>query len=171
MNVGRGLTLAALATALLAACSKPEGAGITIGAPAPAYAAETLAGMPISLDSLRGRVVLLNVWATWCHPCREEIPQLEALHKAHQANGLEVVGVSIDAAGTSDGVKTFMRDFQMTYPVWLDPDERVSARFLTIGVPESFLIDRGGVIRWRKIGPIQPADSSLRRAITQALGG
>ena len=163
--------LALVLAACITACTGGDTGAIRIGSPAPAYAAQTLAGAPASLTALRGKVVLLNVWATWCHPCRDEIPQLEALHKQHQARGLEVVGVSIDAAGTDDGIRTFMRDFQMTYPVWLDPDERVSAQFLTVGVPESFLIDRAGVVRWRKTGPIQPADSSLRVALERALGG
>jgi cytochrome c-type biogenesis protein len=161
----------AVAAAFLAACDAPKDLGVVIGREAPAYAANTLAGDSTSLAALRGKVVLLNVWATWCHPCRDEIPQLEALHKQHAARGLEVVGVSVDAAGTEAGVRSFIRDFQMTYPVWFDPDERVSARFLTIGVPETFLIDRAGVIRWRKIGPITPRDSSLARAIELALGG
>ena len=77
--------------------------------------------------------------------------------------------MSIDAAGTDDGIRSFMRDFKMTYPVWLDPDERVSARFLTVGVPETFLIDRAGVIRWRKIGPIATGDTTLESAIERAL--
>jgi cytochrome c biogenesis protein CcmG, thiol:disulfide interchange protein DsbE len=177
----RGLVL--IAAALLAACGAPDSesapgsdstakpAAVAVGAPAPNYGSQTLAGDPISLADLRGKVVLLNVWATWCHPCREEIPQLEALHAKHADAGLEVVGVSIDGGGSEAAIRTFMRDFDMTYSVWLDPEERVSARFLTIGVPETFLIDRGGVIRWRHIGPIEPNDASLAEALESALKG
>lgn len=144
--------------------------GVAIGKVAPAYATQNLDGRPVALSALRGKVVLLNVWATWCHPCRDEIPQLEALHRQYAASGLEVVGVSIDAAGTEGGVRAFMRDFELTYPIWFDPDERVAAQFLTVGVPETFLIDRRGVVRWRKIGPIQPNDSSLATLLRRALG-
>ncbi len=153
------------------ASSDAPATNIAVGASAPAYATQSLAGDSVSLASLKGKVVLLNVWATWCHPCRDEIPQLEALHQQYQARGLEVIGVSVDNGGMESGIREFARDFKMTYPIWLDPDERVSARFLTIGVPETFLIDREGVIRWRKIGPIQHGDTALAAALERALGG
>lgn len=155
---------------LIAACSadSPKGV-IAVGSAAPDYAATSLAGDSVSLAGLRGKVVMFNVWATWCHPCRDEIPQLEALHQRYAKDGLEVVGVSVDVPGMEAGIGEFMRDFKMTYAVWLDPDERVSAQFRTIGVPETFLIDRAGVIRWRKIGPIQHGDTTLQTALERAL--
>lgn len=156
---------------LLASCS--EGAAesrVDIGAPVPAYAAVSLAGDSVSLADKRGKVVLLNVWATWCHPCRDEIPELQALHERYGARGLELVGVSVDTESADDAIRAFMRDFRMTYPVWRDPSERVSAQFHIVGVPATFLIDREGVLRWRKTGPIQPGDASLSSAIEQALG-
>jgi cytochrome c-type biogenesis protein len=113
--------------------------------------------------------VLLNVWATWCHPCRDEIPELREIHDRYKARGLELIGVSVDAGGSDDAIRAFMKDFRMEYPVWRDSDERISAQFLVVGVPATFLIDRKGVLRWRKTGPIQPADSSLTAAIESAL--
>lgn len=161
---------ASFATLLLASCSADTPKGIiAVGNAAPDYAATSLAGDSVSLAGLKGKVVLLNVWATWCHPCRDEIPQLEALHQRYAASGLELVGVSVDVPGMEAGIKEFMRDFSMTYPVWLDPDEQVSTQFRTIGVPETFLIDRAGIIRWRKIGPIQAADTTLRASLERAL--
>jgi thiol-disulfide isomerase/thioredoxin len=118
---------------------------------------------------MRGRVLLLNVWATWCLPCRDEIPALQALHDKHKGEGLELVGVSVDASGTDDVVRGMMREYRMTYPVWRDPDELVLARFLTIGVPSTFLVDRGGILRWQKVGPLQPGDTTLAAALTRAL--
>jgi peroxiredoxin len=82
-----------------------------------------------------------------------------------------VVGVSIDAAGTEAGIREFVHEFAMTYPIWLDPDERVTSRFLTIGVPETFVIDRSGVIRWHRVGALERDDASLTAAITKALNG
>ena len=162
------VTVAVLTT--LTACSRDAPQGVVkVGAPAPAYATRALGGDSVSLDGLRGKVVLLNVWATWCHPCRDEIPQLEALHQQYAKDGLVVAGVSVDNGGMDDGIRAFMHDFKMTYAVWLDPDERVSARFLTIGVPETFLIDRAGVIRWRKIGAIMKGDTTLTNALALAL--
>ena len=155
------------------ACSGRDGdetAVVDIGAPVPAYRGVSLTGDSVSLADQRGKVVLLNVWATWCHPCREEIPELRALHERYRTRGLELIGVSVDAQGNEDGIREFMKEFQMTYPVWHDPDERVSTRFLVVGVPATFLVDRTGILRWRKTGPIQPGDTSLTNAIERALG-
>ena len=163
--------LAALAALASASCS--EGAAearVDVGLPVPAYAAVSLSGDSVSLAGQRGKVVLLNVWATWCHPCRDEIPELQAIHERYGARGLERVGVSVDTESADDAIRAFMRDFKMTYPVWRDPSERVSAQFHIVGVPATFLIDRGGVLRWRKTGPIQPGDATLSKAIEQALG-
>ena len=146
------------------------GGRVEIGLPAPSYAATTLAGDSVTLASQRGTVVLLNVWATWCHPCRTEIPELIALRQRYRARGMEVVGVSVDADGAQADIRTFMKEFAMDYPVWLDPDERISTRFLLVGVPATFVIDRTGVVRWRKTGPIQPGDTTLTVAIERALG-
>ena len=157
----------------LAACRDASDgpARVAIGQPAPAYAAVSLAGDSVSLAGLRGKVVLLNVWATWCHPCRTEIPELREIQKRYEPRGLALVGVSVDAAGNDDGIRAFVKEFDMRYPVWLDPDERVSARFLSIGVPSTYLIDRQGVLRWRKTGPIAPGDTALAAALERALGG
>jgi cytochrome c biogenesis protein CcmG/thiol:disulfide interchange protein DsbE len=162
-------------TIFLAACV-PRGddaravVRVDVGLPAPEYATTSLAGDSMSLASLRGKVVLLNVWATWCHPCRTEIPELRALHTRYAARGLELVGVSVDAAGNEEGIRGFMKEFDMNYPIWLDPEENVSTLFLTIGVPSTFLIDRQGVLRWRRTGPIAPGDTALAAAIDRALG-
>lgn len=159
--------------ALLVACADSDDRvprGPEIGQPAPEYRAITLAGDSVSLRQSLGRVVLLNVWATWCHPCREEIPVLQALHERHAARGLDLVGVSVDARGEEGTIREFARDFRMTYPLWLDPDERVQSTFLAIGVPATFLIDREGVLRWRHIGPVRPDDPSLARELERALG-
>ena len=143
---------------------------VEVGLPVPAYATVSLDGDSVSLAAQRGKVVLLNVWATWCHPCRTEIPELRAIHAKYQAQGLELIGVSVDTDGTDDAIRTFMRDFKMTFPIWRDPDERVSTQFLVVGVPATFLIDREGVLRWRKTGPITPGDTALLAAIQRALG-
>ena len=157
---------------LAAACSGDTGgaARVDIGAPVPEYAATSLVGDSVSLAALHGKVVLLNVWATWCHPCRDEIPELQAIHERYAARGLELVGISVDTESADDAIHAFMRDFRMTYPVWRDPAERVSAQFHIVGVPATFLIDRDGVLRWRKTGPIQPGDATLARALEEALG-
>lgn len=158
-------------TIAVTSCASGDGSrSVEVGKAVPEYRAVSVDGDSVSLAAQRGKVVLFNVWATWCHPCRDEIPELLVLYNKYKPRGLELVGVSIDANGSDDAIRSFMKDFRMTYPVWRDPDERVSAEFLVVGVPATFLIDRKGTLRWRKTGPIQPGDSSLVAAIEQALG-
>ncbi|MBI4545182.1 MAG: TlpA family protein disulfide reductase [Gemmatimonadetes bacterium] len=140
-----------------------------VGAPAPDYGAMTLAGDSVSLVDYRGDVVLLNVWATWCHPCRKEVPVLQALHERHAADGLRVVGVSVDAVGADDLVREFMRELGMTYGVLRDPGERVAGVFRFPGVPGTVLLDRAGTVRWRHLGPVSGSDPGLQEALREAL--
>lgn len=140
-----------------------------IGDPAPEYSSTTLEGGEASLASLRGEVVLLNVWATWCPPCREEIPALQALHEEHAGRGLRVVGVSIDGRGERESIRAFLAGFGVSYDIWHDPDERVSGVFRTQGVPTTVLIDREGTLRWRHVGPVTADDPELLRQIEASL--
>jgi peroxiredoxin len=137
----------------------------TVGDPAPAtYGAPTLAGDTLLLAQLRGSVVMLNVWATWCSPCREEMPGLQALHERYGDRGLHVVAVSVDARGSESTIDTFIREHGITFTVLHDVAEDVSHQFRTAGVPETFLIDRQGVIARRWIGKFDPvADDVISR--------
>ena len=168
--VARIAALLAAATSLLA-CGEANRAPspVTVGAQAPAYRATSLAGDSVSLEALRGRVVLLNVWATWCHPCREEVPFLQGLHERYAARGLELVGVSVDAAGEEAAIADFARSYGMTYPIWRDPAERVSSTFLILGVPASFVLARDGTLLWRKTGPVSERDTAFVRILEEAL--
>ncbi len=160
-----------LATAVAAGCSREAPPPVVIGQPAPRYAATTLAGDSASTSALAGKVVLLNIWATWCAPCRDEIPYLQSLYERHRAGGLEIVGVSVDARGQESAIREFARDFGMTYPIWRDPDERVQSLYLALGVPSTYLIDRAGILRWRRLGTIRAGDTTLTRALADALAG
>ncbi|MBW3571340.1 MAG: TlpA family protein disulfide reductase [Gemmatimonadetes bacterium] len=155
---------------LLSGCGEAaRGRPVTVGAEAPAYAAETLDGERASLAGLRGRPVLLNVWATWCHPCRQEIPALEQLHRTYGPRGLHVVGVSIDQGDQEQGIREFMQEFGASYPVWLDPDSEITAAYSTLGVPNTFLIGPDGTVLWKHVGPVLADDPELRRLIEQSL--
>jgi thiol-disulfide isomerase/thioredoxin len=142
-----------------------------VGSPVPEYASITIDGDSVRLTDLRGEVVLLNVWATWCHPCREEIPALQALHERFAGEAFRVVGVSVDDGGIGDAgrIRAFADEFDVTYPIWLDPAERVARVFFTIGVPTTVLIGRDGTLLWRHTGPIRPGDPALERRIREAL--
>lgn len=162
--------LLALGLAALLGCRGQARATVAIGAPAPTYTARTVEGDSIALGDLSGQVVLLNIWATWCKPCREEIPALETLFQAHRAQGLEVIGVSIDAPSERARLRPFVTELGASYPLWHDPDDRISSTFLALGVPASYLIDREGVLRWRHMGPVRADDPALAAALRTALG-
>ncbi|MBA2245157.1 MAG: TlpA family protein disulfide reductase [Gemmatimonadetes bacterium] len=133
---------------------------VEVGTRAPDFAARDLDGAPVSLGELRGEVVLLNVWATWCPPCIEEMPSMQRLHERLGPEGLRVVAVSVDAApGARDAVgrpggnvRTFVDEFGITFDIWRDSAGEIQRIYRTTGIPESFVIDRDGVIIKKVIG-------------------
>jgi peroxiredoxin len=112
--------------------------------PAPVLALSDLQGQPVSLADYRGQVVLVNNWATWCPPCREEMPVLQAYYQDHQAQGFVLVG--IDAGDPAEAVAEFVDRYGLTFPVWLDPDLQALAEFRTNSLPSSYLVNRQGQI-------------------------
>jgi peroxiredoxin len=103
-----------------------------------------LTGQPVRLGDLRGRVVLLNFWATWCAPCREEMPALETLAGELGPRGLAVVGVNFKEPKPE--VQAFMRDHRLGFPTLLDADGRVAQRYQVFGLPATFVVDRRGML-------------------------
>jgi cytochrome c biogenesis protein CcmG/thiol:disulfide interchange protein DsbE len=132
----------------------------------PEYAYESLTGELLSSDSLRGRVVLVNFWATWCAPCRAEMPMLESMYQRHKAEGFTIIGLAVDRAPTSD-VAQFVRDRGVTYPI-AHVGSEAERRFGGVqGYPTSFLLDKEGRIVHRVIGPIGPL--SLEPAVRREM--
>ncbi len=122
-------------------------------APAPDVEFEALDGKPIRLSSLHGRVVLLNFWATWCLPCRAEIPEFNALQRDLESKGLSVVGVSVSPVDTSDSIRSFQKDIKQDYTVLRGP-ETIGSQFGNgPGLPVTYLLDREGRIRQKFNGP------------------
>lgn len=142
--------------------------GTEVGAAMPDYSAMNLDGTKFDLASRRGKVVLLNVWATWCGPCRYEIPELQRIHDAYAPRGFEVVGVSVDESGI-ESVKQFIDEYEMRYPVALDPQGQLANLLQTSVLPTSVLVDREGRILWKKYGAILEGDQELDAAIRKAL--
>jgi thiol-disulfide isomerase/thioredoxin len=139
-----------------------------VGDPMPAYSAKYLDGKPLDLAGEKGNVVLLNVWATWCGPCRFETPELQALQNQYGAKGLKVIGVSVDE-GETEAVKTFVAEEKIKYAIAVDPDGRIANLLQTTVLPTSLLIDRGGKIIWRQIGAIMPNDVKLKTVLEKAV--
>ena len=149
-----------LALAVLAVLALRSNGGfgpLDAGRTAPSYAARTLEGDTLDLESLRGRAVLLNVWATWCKPCVREMPALQRVHELLEPEGLSIVAVSVDNAALGLGdpgrdVAAFVEEYGITFTVLLDPESRVESAFQVMGLPMTFLIDRDGRVRQKILG-------------------
>ena len=134
---------------------------------APDFSVVDLSGKTVRLSALRGRVVLVNVWTTWCPPCREEMPSMERLYRQLAGPDFELLAVSEDEGGL-EGVRRFATDLGVTFPVLYDPERQVGTRFGVWGYPETFVIDRGGHVVERVIGP-RTWDSPAQVAALRAL--
>ena len=132
----------------------------------PAYSTETLDGKRFDVAAEKGNVVLINLWATWCVPCRYEIPELQALHNRYASRGFKVIGVSVDESG-ADNVKQFVSEEKINYPIALDPEGRLANVLQTTVLPTSVMIDRSGRIVWRKVGALMPNETSALDALVK----
>ncbi|HEX7677175.1 MAG TPA: TlpA disulfide reductase family protein [Thermoanaerobaculia bacterium] len=139
-----------------------------VGDSMPPYSAKYLDGKAMTMAAEKGNVVFLNVWATWCGPCRFETPELQSLQTQYAAKGLKVIGVSVDE-GDTDAVKTFVAEQKITYPIAVDPEGRIANLVQTTVLPTSLLVDRTGKIVWRQIGAIMPNDAKLKAAVEKAV--
>lgn len=120
--------------------------------PAPDLNLPDLSGKQVSLSDYRGSVVLVNLWATWCPPCREEMPTLQTFYEKYKDDGF--VLIAIDQEETSDVVQPFVDEFGLSFPVWLDLDYLAQKEFHTSNLPSSYVVDRDGVVRLMWIGGI-----------------
>jgi len=136
--------------------TKPLQPGIQV----PNFVFADMNGKEVSLSDHRGKVVLLNVWATWCPPCRQEMPSMQRLYEKFKGESFEILAVSIDSEGR-EAVAPFMREMNLTFPALLDPRETIMSLYGITGVPESFIIDKDGILVKKIIGPINWASSEV----------
>jgi len=126
---------------------------LTVGKVAPDFDLPDLGDQQVRLSDFRGKVVFLNFWATWCKPCREEMPSMEVLYKNFERDGLVVLAVSIDRVTTKKDIPPFVKGLSLTFPILVDSWGRTDKRYKLIGVPETYIIDQQGVLREKIIGP------------------
>jgi peroxiredoxin len=142
----------------VAACSGSGGSalqGVNQGNQARDFTLETLEGTEVSLEDLRGKVVLINFWATWCSPCRAEIPDIQAVYEERQQDGFVVLGVNVEES--REQVQPFVDELNMTYPVLLDEGGRLLKMYRALGLPMSLIVDQDGVIQVRHVGYLTAA--------------
>lgn len=163
------VALFAAGAAAVALIREPSRPSLRPGSIAPAFSLPVSGGESVALEALRGRVLFVNFWATWCAPCRTEAPSLERLYQSLRGEGFEVLGISIDAEQDEAAVTVFARELGLTFPIPRDPDKRVYGAYQASGVPETFLVDRGGRVLERFVGPQNWDDPRYARAIRHAL--
>lgn len=126
---------------------------VEVGELAPDFTLETPGGELVRLSDFRGQVVVLNFWATWCVPCRAEMPEFQALWEAHQSEG-DLTVLAVNWRDPADSVESFIDEFGLTFPVTLDATGEVLDKYGLLGLPGTFFIDADGVLQSRVLGPV-----------------
>jgi cytochrome c biogenesis protein CcmG, thiol:disulfide interchange protein DsbE len=173
-RAARRAWLTAAATLLAFACGRGDRSDeafrpLAVGEQVPPYRATTLAGDTVRVNAGQP-VTLVNVWATWCTSCREEMQDLEAMQRDFAPRGLRILAVSVDN-GNGVRVRRFVESERLTFPVAHDPEGRVQQLYQTVGVPESYLIGRDGKLLWRQAGGLHGHTAEARASVERALGG
>jgi peroxiredoxin len=132
------------------------------GVPAPNFSLPDLEGKKVSLTDFKGKVVLLNIWATWCAPCVAEMPSMEKLYQELKGEDFLLLAISVDESG-AEAVKPFVEKHRLGFPVLLDTNGEIKNLYQATGIPESFIIDKNGIIVEKIIGPRDWADSRAIR--------
>src|SRR5579883_1211316 len=140
------------------------GSAPKLGSVAPEITIAGLNGQPLSLSAFRGKVVLVNFWATWCEPCKQEFPVLVQAYKQYADDGLVILGVDVEESPAA--VAQFAQAFGASFPVGIDGDSSVVLRYRLVGLPTSFFVDRTGVLRAEQFGPL--SGTSLRKQLAAA---
>jgi peroxiredoxin len=135
------------------------------GQPAPSFALESVEGSQVRLEDQRGKVVLVNFWATWCVPCRAEMPEIESAYRSYRDQGFEVLAVNVFESPVE--IQPFMSELDLSFPALLDSDGAVSRLYRARGLPSSFLIDRQGVVQYVKVGAL--TGDALEEQLTKLL--
>ena len=154
MKVVRPKTLRVL---LLAALIAAPALAVAPSGPAPAFQLSSMAGKPVSLEQFKGQVVMINFWASWCGPCRQEMPILEKLYGKYKPMGFAMVGVNVEP--DSQLAVNWLKDTPVTFPILFDTKSEVSKLYKVAGMPSTVIVDRKGNLRWLHRG-YKPGDEN-----------
>ncbi len=142
---------------------------LEVGDPAPEFLAQRMDGSEMAAAELLGRPYMLNIWATWCAPCRDEMPELKELHHLYRDRGFQVVGVSVDDRGSKATIRAFLDDLDIDFPIVHDPTWGVVDSYSLMGLPGTFLIDADGVVFRRWLGPFRPLEPDVQEDVRALL--
>jgi len=148
---------------LVTDAERAPSAGVRPGDKAPDFRLTKIGGGEVSLSDYRGKVVLLNFWATWCPPCREEMPLFKDVYKKYRDNGFEIIAVSTDAS--TDVVKDFISEYSIKFVVLHDREGKLSSLYGIQGLPTSFLIDREGIVVKVRLGEYKEIEKDLKKVL------
>jgi len=126
---------------------------LAVGMPAPDFKLPDLEGKTRQLSDYRGKVVFLNFWATWCKPCKEEMPSMQILWENFKTEDFVMLGVSMDRVTTKKDIPSFIESMSLTFPILMDSWGQTDMRYKLMGVPETYIIDQNGILREKVIGP------------------
>ena len=126
-------------------------------------------GADAASPDLLGAPYLLNVWATWCAPCREEMPELQRLHAAYAPQGFRVVGVSVDDRGAGETIQSFLQEVGVAFPIYHDPSSEIMDAYGLLGLPGSFLVDAEGVLVRKWVGSFHPMSPDVQKSVRALL--
>ena len=169
--VGAVVAFLALGLAVASHFMKEELFPVMVGSKAPNFAVKTLGGRTTkTLADYKGQVLVLNVWATYCEPCKKELPSFERLYQEYGPKGLKLVAVSVDMGVSDDSIKAFARNFGVTFEILHDSTGGFEQAYQTTGYPETFVIGREGDIRKKFIGADDWNSLGNRALVAQLLG-
>jgi len=163
--------VAAPGLAAAGACVPEVPGPVGAGDVAPPFSAVALDGAEFRAADLLGAPYMLNVWATWCAPCRHEMPELQELHDAYAPQGFQVVGVSVDDRGAADLIQAFLDETGVTFPILHDPSSEIMYRYGLLGLPGSFLVDADGVVARKWAGQFRPMAPDVQESVRALLAG
>ena len=135
---------------------------------APDFTLKSLQGSNLRLDEYKGQVVLINFWATWCGPCRQELPLLDRIHQRYQDAGFAVLGINVEGASKADEAQAMVNKAGVTFPVLVDEGQQVSELYALEAMPTSVVVDRDGVVRYVHLG-YKPGDEAKYLEVVKQL--
>lgn len=145
----------------------PDSSGIEVGDAAPDFELVTLKGEPVKLSDYKGKKVILNFWATWCPPCKAEMPHMQKFYEENKEDGIEILAVNLtDMDSGMDSIESFVKDYGLTFKIPLDQQGDIGRQYQAFTIPTSYLIDSSGIISNKIVGPM---DNDMMKSLTEEM--